>query len=123
MVTPIVHHQVEFVDCSPRIFVLIVRRQVRQHSLPPSFWLRQVLRNKHLYVSQIIIADIRLEQIATAPPAAMTSPGAEAAFAEQTFDGLTWPDYMVIVLYFVFVLAVGLFVSPASRIRRQLDSE
>lgn len=31
---------------------------------------------------------------------------------ESTFDGLTWPDYTVIVLYFVFVLIVGLFVSP-----------
>jgi hypothetical protein len=27
------------------------------------------------------------------------------------FDGITWPDYIVIALYFIFVLAVGLFVS------------
>ena len=29
---------------------------------------------------------------------------------ELTFDGLTWPDYTVIVLYFGFVLLVGLLV-------------
>jgi hypothetical protein len=29
----------------------------------------------------------------------------------EKFDGLTWPDYAVIVGYFAFVLAVGLFVS------------
>ncbi len=116
MVTPIDHHQVEFVDCSPRIFVLIVRRQVRPHSLPPSFWLRQVLRNNQTNTFTYHRSYLQVSD------AAMTSPGAEAAFAEQTFDGLTWPDYMVIVLYFVFVLAVGLFVSPASRIRGQLSS-
>ena len=31
--------------------------------------------------------------------------------SESTFEGLTWPDYVVIVLYFGFVLAVGLIVS------------
>ena len=31
--------------------------------------------------------------------------------AASTFDGITWPDYVVIVAYFLFVLAVGLFVS------------
>ncbi len=40
-----------------------------------------------------------------------SSGGAAAAFAEQSFDGLTWPDYLVIALYFIFVLAVGLIVS------------
>ena len=34
--------------------------------------------------------------------------------SELTFEGLTWPDYTVIVLYFVFVLAVGLYVSIRS---------
>ena len=27
------------------------------------------------------------------------------------FDGITWPDYVVIVVFFAFVLAVGLYVS------------
>ena len=27
------------------------------------------------------------------------------------FEGIEWPDYLVIALYFIFVLAVGLFVS------------
>ena len=27
------------------------------------------------------------------------------------FSGITWPDYLVIVAYFAFVLAVGLFSS------------
>ena len=26
------------------------------------------------------------------------------------FEGITWPDYLVIVAYFLFVLAVGLYV-------------
>lgn len=30
---------------------------------------------------------------------------------ESTFEGLTWPDYLVIVAYFGFVLGVGLFSS------------
>ena len=29
------------------------------------------------------------------------------------FEGITWPDYLVIVAYFLFVLAVGLYVSQA----------
>ena len=31
--------------------------------------------------------------------------------AESTFEGITWPDYLVIALYFIFVLVVGLIVS------------
>jgi len=27
------------------------------------------------------------------------------------FEGITWPDYLVIAIYFLFVLGVGLFVS------------
>ncbi len=34
-----------------------------------------------------------------------------ATAADDPFDGLTWPDYAVIVGYFLFVLAVGLYVS------------
>ena len=30
---------------------------------------------------------------------------------ETTFNGIEWPDYVVIALYFVSVLAVGLYVS------------
>ena len=29
---------------------------------------------------------------------------------ETTFNGIEWPDYVVIALYFVSVLAVGLYV-------------
>jgi hypothetical protein len=29
----------------------------------------------------------------------------------EPFTGITWPDYVIITLYFIFVLAVGLFVS------------
>ena len=29
----------------------------------------------------------------------------------STFDGLEWPDYIVIGIYFLSVLAVGLYVS------------
>ncbi len=28
----------------------------------------------------------------------------------STFDGITWPDYLVIVIYFGFVFAVGIIV-------------
>ena len=30
------------------------------------------------------------------------------------FAGITWPDYLVIVAYFLFVLAVGLYVGAYS---------
>ena len=30
---------------------------------------------------------------------------------ESKFNGITWPDYLVIALYFIFVLGVGLYVS------------
>ena len=30
---------------------------------------------------------------------------------KEAFTGIEWPDYLVIALYFVSVLAVGLFVS------------
>ena len=29
----------------------------------------------------------------------------------STFDGIEWPDYVVIALYFLSVLAVGIYVS------------
>ena len=43
----------------------------------------------------------------------MTSTSAliRQAEAESTFEGLTWPDYIVIAAYFIFVLVVGLIVS------------
>jgi len=28
----------------------------------------------------------------------------------SNFNGITWPDYLVIALYFIFVLGVGLYV-------------
>ena len=34
-----------------------------------------------------------------------------APTTETTFNGIEWPDYVVIALYFVSVLAVGLYVS------------
>ena len=40
-----------------------------------------------------------------------TTDGMSSLAQEDTFEGLTWPDYLVIVAYFGFVLAVGLFVS------------
>ena len=33
--------------------------------------------------------------------------------SSSDFEGITWPDYLVIVAYFLFVLAVGLYVSQA----------
>ena len=33
------------------------------------------------------------------------------ACTRNSFAGITWPDYLVIVAYFAFVLAVGLFSS------------
>ncbi len=30
---------------------------------------------------------------------------------DADFAGLTWPDYLVIAIYFVCVLAVGIYVS------------
>ena len=35
--------------------------------------------------------------------------------AESTFEGITWPDYLVIALYFIFVLVVGLIVSKGGK--------
>ena len=29
----------------------------------------------------------------------------------STFDGIEWPDYVVIAIYFLSVLAVGIYVS------------
>ena len=34
---------------------------------------------------------------------------------ESTFEGITWPDYLVIALYFIFVLVVGLIVSKGGK--------
>ena len=31
----------------------------------------------------------------------------------STFDGIEWPDYVVIAIYFVSVLAVGIYVSKS----------
>ena len=33
--------------------------------------------------------------------------------SSSDFEGITWPDYLVIVAYFLFVLAVGLYVRQA----------
>ena len=33
--------------------------------------------------------------------------------SSSDFEGITWPDYLVIVAYFLFVLAVGLYVSQS----------
>lgn len=37
------------------------------------------------------------------------------------FEGIEWPDYVVIALYFIFVLAVGLFVSFSKSIKLKMD--
>ena len=34
-----------------------------------------------------------------------------APTTEKIFNGIEWPDYVVIALYFISVLAVGLYVS------------
>ncbi len=35
--------------------------------------------------------------------------------ATRSFEGLTWPDYVVIAIYFIFVLVVGIYVSSTDR--------
>ena len=43
--------------------------------------------------------------------------------SSSDFEGITWPDYLVIVAYFLFVLAVGLYVSLADLRERDAISE
>ena len=43
--------------------------------------------------------------------------------SSSDFEGITWPDYLVIVAYFLFVLAVGLYVSQAHLRERDAISE
>ena len=43
--------------------------------------------------------------------------------SSSDFEGITWPDYLVIVAYFLFVLAVGLYVSQADLGERDAISE
>ena len=36
------------------------------------------------------------------------------------FDGITWPDYLIIAFYFIFVLAAGLYVSSLTPLNTKL---
>ncbi len=41
--------------------------------------------------------------------------------SSSSFQGLTWPDYMVIMVYFVFIIMVGFVVSSAEIIYGKLN--
>ena len=43
--------------------------------------------------------------------------------SSSDFEGITWPDYLVIVAYFLFVLAVGLYVSQDDMCEKDAISE
>lgn len=43
--------------------------------------------------------------------------------SSSSFQGLTWPDYMVIMVYFVFIIMVGFIVSRAEIIYGKLNEK
>ena len=66
-------------------------------------------RAQHL-LGPLSLSPLRRQQTRQSKMSAAARNEGSTSSSTSEFDGITWPDYLVIVAYFLFVLAVGLYV-------------